>query len=34
MAEAVARALAELDGPIKQNDLIEKILEIYPSSAS
>lgn len=33
MSEAVKQALAEVDGPIKQNDLIEKILEIYPSSA-
>ncbi|MCK4431277.1 MAG: hypothetical protein KAW19_08225 [Candidatus Aminicenantes bacterium] len=33
MAEAVKQALAEANGPIKQNDLIEKILEIYPSSA-
>lgn len=33
MAEAVKQALSEANGPIKQNDLIEKVLEIYPSSA-
>ena len=33
MAEAVEQVLVELDGPIKQNDLIEKVLKIYPSSA-
>jgi len=33
MAEAAKQALAEVNGPIKQNELIEKVLEIYPSSA-
>lgn len=33
MAEAVGQVLAELEGPIKRNDLIEKVLEIYQSSA-
>ncbi|NOR13406.1 MAG: hypothetical protein GQ545_09150 [Candidatus Aminicenantes bacterium] len=33
MAEAVEQVLAEVDGPIKLNDLTEKVLEIYPSSA-
>lgn len=33
MAEAVEQALAEVDEPIKLNDFVEKVLEIYPSSA-
>lgn len=33
VAKAIKQALAEVNGPIKQNDLIEKVLEIYPSAA-
>ena len=33
MAEAVEQALAQLAGPIKHDDFIEKVLEIYPSTA-
>lgn len=33
LAESVKQALEEVKGPINQNDFIEKILKIYPSSA-
>jgi hypothetical protein len=33
MSEVAKQVLAEVNGPIKQKDLIEKVLEIYPSSA-
>lgn len=33
LAESVKQVLEEVKGPINQNDLIEKILKIYPSSA-
>ena len=33
LAEAVEQALAEVNGPIKSKDLIDKVLAIKPSSA-